>query len=245
MVTSPAMIVAVLVLMVAANIAMNLLPGRWYVPICVVGAGSLLVLAWIDGLDAADLGLGAGTLLPGLVWALVLVLVVALLYSSGAVMPRTKGLFADRRFMAARGREIAFRMLVSIPFGTVLLEETAFRGVLFAVVSVRHGTWWAVAVTSVLFGLWHILPSLPMHGSHEAVQRAFGTDRRGRWIAVLTGVASTAVGGVVFAMLRVWTDSILPPIGLHWALNGMGVAVAWWLARITRNGGGPEGADSA
>ena len=34
----------------------------------------------------------------------------------------------------------------------------------------------------------------------------------------------------VFATLRVWTGSLLPPIGLHWALNGMGVALAWWLA---------------
>jgi membrane protease YdiL (CAAX protease family) len=45
-------------------------------------------------------------------------------------------------------------------------------------------------------------------------------------------------------MLRVWTDSVLPPIGLHWALNGMGVAVAWWLARITLSGGGPDGPES-
>jgi uncharacterized protein len=238
MISSTAMVAAVLVVMVAANIAMNLLPGRWYVPICVVGAGGLLVLALIDGLDAAALGLGAGTVLPGLLWALVLVLGVAVLYVGGAAVARTRRLFADQRFMAAGGREVAFRMLVSIPFGTVLLEETAFRSVLFAVVSVRHGIWWAVAITSVLFGLWHILPTIPMHASHEAVRGALGAGRRGRWIAVLTGVAFTAVGGVVFAMLRVWTDSVLPPIGLHWALNGMGVAVAWWLGRITRSGGG-------
>jgi len=50
----------------------------------------------------------------------------------------------------------------------------------------------------------------------------------------------TAVGGVGFALLRVWTDSVLPPIGLHWALNGLGVAVAWWLGRITHGGGGRE-----
>lgn len=230
--------------MLAANIAMNLLPGRWYVPICVFGASCLLVLAWIDGLDAADLGLGAGTVLPGLLWSLALVLLVVLLYTSGAALPRTRGLFADRRVTSASGGEIARRMLVSIPFGTVLLEETAFRSVLFAMVSVRHGTWWAVGVTSVLFGLWHILPALPMHQSHDAVRDAFGTGRRGQWVAVLSGVAGTALGGVVFALLRVWTDSVLPPIGLHWALNGMGVAVAWWLARITRNGGGAEGANS-
>jgi CAAX protease family protein len=235
------MVAAVLVVMVAANIATNLLPERWYVPICVLGAGCLLVLARIDGLDAADLGLGAETVLPGLLWALVLVLVVALLYASGAALSWTRGLLADRWVTSAGGGEVARLTLVSIPFGTVLLEETAFRSVLFAVVYVRHGSAWAVAATSALFGLWHILPVLPIHESREIVRGAFGTGQRGRWRAVITGVAGTAVGGVVFALLRVWTDSVLPPIGLHWALNGLGVAVAWRLAGITRSSGGPEG----
>jgi membrane protease YdiL (CAAX protease family) len=232
------MLAAVLAVMVAASIATNLLPRRWYVPVCVIAAGCLLLLAWLDGLTAAELGLGAGTLLPGLLWGLVLIAAVAVLYAGGAGLPRTRNLFADRRFTAAAGSDIARHTLVSIPFGTVLLEETAFRSVLFAVVTVRYGEWWAVAITSMLFGLWHILPALPMHESHEAVQRVFGTDRRGRWIAVLSGVASTAVGGVMFALLRVWTDSVLPPVGLHWAFNGMAVVVAWRLARITRAGGG-------
>ena len=166
------MLAAVLLVLVAASIATNRLPGRWYVLICVLATGILLVLARLDGLDAADLGLGPGTVLPGLMWALVLVLAVALLYLGGVTLPKTRGLFADRRFMAAGGQHIASYLLVRIPFGTVLLEETAFRSVLFAMVTVRYGTGWAIVVTSVLFGLWHILPAVPMHDSHEAVQRA-------------------------------------------------------------------------
>jgi uncharacterized protein len=238
------MLAAVLAVMLAANIATNRLPRRWYVPVCLLATGCLLTLARIDGLDAAALGLGAGTVLPGLWWALVLVVAVAALYVTGATVPRTRAAFADRRFMTASGGEVARRMLLSIPFGTVLLEETAFRGVLFAMVSESHGTWWAVAVTSVLFGFWHILPALPMHESHEALQAALRPHPRGRELAVLATVAGTALGGLAFAMLRLWTDSVLPPIGLHWALNGLGVAVAWWLGRITRSGGGQDAADS-
>jgi uncharacterized protein len=232
------MLAAVLLVLVAASIATNRLPGRWYVLICVLATGILLALARLDGLDAADLGLGPGTVLPGLMWALVLVLAVALLYLGGVTLPKTRGLFADRRFMAASGQHVASYLLVRIPFGTVLLEETAFRSVLFAMVTVRYGTGWAIVVTSVLFGLWHILPAVPMHESHDAVHGALGTGTRGRWVAVLATVMSTAVGGFGFALLRVWTDSVLPPIGLHWALNGLGVVVAWWLGRITRGGGG-------
>jgi CAAX protease family protein len=234
------MLVAVLIVLIAASIATNRLPTRWYVPTCVVATGCLLVLARLDGLDAADLGLGPGTVLPGLIWAVVLVLAVALLYLGGATLPRTRNLFADRRFMGTGGQQVAYYLSVRIPFGTVLLEEIAFRSVLFAMVTIRHGTWWAVAVTSVLFGLWHVLPAIPMHQSHDAVHGALGTGARGRWIAVVATVVATAVGGVGFALLRVWTDSVLPPIGLHWALNGLGVAVAWWLGRITHGGGGRE-----
>ena len=187
------MLVAVLIVLVAASIATNRLPTRWYVPTCVVATGCLLVLARLDGLDAADLGLGPGTVLPGLIWAVVLVLAVALLYLGGATLPRTRNLFADRRFMGTGGQQVAYYLSVRIPFGTVLLEEIAFRSVLFAMVTIRHGTWWAVAVTSVLFGLWHVLPAIPMHQSHDAVHGALGTGARGR-IAVVATVVATAVG---------------------------------------------------
>jgi membrane protease YdiL (CAAX protease family) len=49
-------------------------------------------------------------------------------------------------------------------------------------------------------------------------------------LAVLATVAFTAAAGLLFAVLRLWTGSVLPPMGLHWAVNGQGVAVAWWLA---------------
>ena len=54
------MLVAFLIVLVAASIATNRLPTRWYVPTCVVATGCLLLLARLDGLDAADLGLTLG-----------------------------------------------------------------------------------------------------------------------------------------------------------------------------------------
>ncbi len=225
------LLVAVFVVMVAANIATNRLSQKWYVPVCVLASAVLVALAWLDGLRADDLGLGRGTILPGLAWGLLLVVIVVAGYLVAAAIPRARGAFTDRRAMEATGQAIAVRALIAIPFGTVLLEETAFRGVLFGMVSDRHGTAWAVSVTSVLFGLWHVLPASAMHSSHEAAGELLGHGRRGQALAVLTTVLFTTAGGFGFALLRVWTDSLLPPIALHWALNGMGVAVAWWLAR--------------
>jgi membrane protease YdiL (CAAX protease family) len=227
------LLVGVLAVILAANLATNLLPARWYVPVCVLGSVAVLVLGALDGLSAAELGIAAGTLLPGLLWAALLVAAVVLVYAAGAAWPRSRKAFADQRAMNAGGPEIAFRLFVAIPFGTVLLEESAFRGVLFGMLENRGGTGWAIAVTSALFGLWHVLPARVMHRSHDAMAGTFGHGSRGRALAIAGTVLFTAAGGVVFAVLRVWTGSLLPPIGLHWALNGMGVALAWWLARLT------------
>jgi len=229
-------VAAIVLVMAAANVATNVLPSRWTVPLCVVAAAVLLAIGLAGGLSAADLGFGAGTLLAGLGWAVLLVLAVAVTYAAAGALPRTRVAFADRRVTEAGGRRVAWKALVSIPFGTVLLEEIAFRSVLFGAVLVRFGAGWAVAVTSVLFGLWHIAPASAMHESHEAVGAALGTGRRAGLLAVLATVAFTAAAGLVFAGLRLWTGSVLPPMGLHWAVNGLGVAVAWWLASRHRIG---------
>src|SRR5437899_9114933 len=123
------MLLVVLLVMAIANIATNLLPERWYVPVCVLTSLVLFLVAWLDGLSAADLGLGRGTVLPGLAWAAGLIAIVSVCYAAAAAVPRMRGAFADRRAMEASGPAVAQRMFLAIPFGTVLLEETAFRGV--------------------------------------------------------------------------------------------------------------------
>jgi membrane protease YdiL (CAAX protease family) len=55
----------------------------------------------------------------------------------------------------------------------VVLEEVAFRGVLPALVD---GGWWrATLVSSALFGLWHVLPSLGMSSANAAAGAALGS----------------------------------------------------------------------
>ena len=41
----------------------------------------------------------------------------------------------------------------------------------------------------------------------------------------------TALGGVIFAVLRLVTHSLFPPSALHWAMNGTGVVVGWFVHR--------------
>ena len=119
---------------------------------------------------------------------------------------------------------------IVVPLGTVLLEEVAFRGVLLGLVNRHRGAVWASITSSVLFGHWHILPSLRLGQANQAVGSALGTDTTGRVLAVLGAVAFTAVAGLLLCELRRRSGSLLAAAALHWATNGLGLLLAAALA---------------
>ena len=115
---------------------------------------------------------------------------------------------------------VLFVALVRIPLGTVVLEELAFRGVLPALVG---GGWWrATLVSSGLFGLWHVLPSM---GASPAVTAALGTSG-----AVVGTVLFTTAAGVVFRAWQRWSGHLVTPMLLHAVTNSLGVLIAWWVS---------------
>ncbi len=109
-----------------------------------------------------------------------------------------------------------------IPLGTVLFEEVAFRGVLWGLLRSRHGIAWTTAASSALFGFWHVLPSLRLTDVNPAVAAVAGGGPRGQALAVAGAVVFTAAAGVLLCELR-RRGSLLAPLGLHWAVNGLGV----------------------
>ena len=189
----------------------------------------LLGIARLAGLSWAELGLGPGTWRRGLTWAAAIIAIAALVLSAGALLPATRGAFRDTRYHLGWGGALLHAMVL-IPVGTVLVEEIAFRGVLWGLLRRLWGTTAATAVSSALFGLWHVLPSLGLAASNEAVAGVVGRGRSAQVTAVLATVAFTAASGVVFCELRRRSGSVLAPAGLHWATNGLSVlasAAVW------------------
>lgn len=189
-------------------------------------------IVWWAGGTRDDVGLGAGTLRRGAVWASALVGIVALVYLIAAVLPFTRDLFSDQRTAHLSGGDVARRMLVTVPLGTVLLEEYAFRGVLYGLIRRHRGTVTATVVSSLLFGLWHVLPSLHLSTQKPALSALFGDSPAGAVIADLGAVLFTSAAGVLFCELRRRSDSLLAPIGLHWATNALGYLTAFTLAQV-------------
>ena len=210
-------IVLVVLLLVVTNLTNNIwAPGAHLfvsplVTVLLLGIGRAAGLSW------TDIGLGRGALLGGIRWGGAGVVLITAGYALALALP-----FARAAAEAAPGiRTTLFNALVDVPVGTVILEEVAFRGVLWALLSRDHGPVVATAVSSVLFGLWHVLPTL---GSSDGVRvpTMLADGFLGRLAWVLLNVLATGAAGVVFCELRRRSGSLLAPMLVHWALNGVG-----------------------
>ena len=187
---------------------------------------ALILIAWSGGATLADLGLArkdapAGLLYGGGAFALVLlVLVVA------AVIPATNGFLHDSRAEISGGR-LLHELGVSLVLFTAIPEEFAFRGVLLGSGLRLWGPWRASLVTSVLFGLWHIAPTLHTMSDNHIFRGASGSVG-GQVLLVLGSIAVTFVAGLVFCWLRLRSRSLIAPIIAHAATDGLALAVAWF-----------------
>lgn len=160
------------------------------------GPAAAFLLVAVSGLSPSQAGL---TLSGG--WYAFLALSIPLLgYGVAVLIP------AARRALAARSFEHPVRSaLLGVPFSTVIFEEVAFRGVLWALLFQDHGAVRAYVVTALLFGLWHL------------------PDTR--------EVAFTTLAGVLLSFLRHAGGGLLAPVVLHWAANGLGILASAWVRR--------------
>ncbi|MGY0488067.1 CPBP family intramembrane glutamic endopeptidase [Streptomyces sp. WG-D5] len=211
----------------------NVLNNRWApsyrLLTAVVVSALLLAVLRLAGGSWADAGLDPATMGRGARWASVLIGLVCVGYLVAALLPATRSLFADQRHSGLTGEQVAVRMLVTVPVGTVLLEEIGFRGVLYGLVDRARGAVWATAVSSALFGLWHILPSLHLATAKPGLTPIFGDSALGAAVADAGAVLFTAAAGVLFCELRRRSGSLLAPMGLHWVVNAAGYLAGFLL----------------
>jgi membrane protease YdiL (CAAX protease family) len=224
-VTTSAALVVVLVSLVVVNVWVHLGPRRAHLVTGPLGAVALLIVGRVAGLSWASLGLSVSQLLPGLAYGAAAAGAIALVYVVGMAVPLTRRAFLDTRYQIPM-RAAVLMSLVTIPLATVVFEEVAFRSVLWGLLQADHGAAVATAVTSVLFGLWHVLPALDVTGTSTAISDGGRPPRRRVLLTILGTVLFTALAGVVFAELRRRSGSLVAPVLLHWATNGLAVVAA-------------------
>ncbi len=229
---APAATITVVLGLVGVNLANHLLGWNslWLGPSAAV---ALILFARASGLDWHQLGLARRTHAAGLRWGGLVITVVALIYLLGVLLPSTRSAFLDVRYHLPTAG-VLFSAFVMIPLGTVLLEEVAFRSVLWGMLA-RHARVWQVLLgSSLLFGLWHVLPASAAAAGNAALAGVVhGLGGLTQFALIAGTVLFTAAGGLVAGELRRRSGSVLASIGMHWATNGLGVlfgSLAWRLA---------------
>jgi uncharacterized protein len=220
--------VRVIALLALSNVMTNrVLPSWAYVPWSLaVTVAILWVAIRVDRVPLDRLGLTRRWLPRGLGVGALAGAAILVLYLAALAFPVTRQLFEDERVGDVSFWGMAYQVLVRIPFGTVVLEEVAFRGVLLGMLLVRTGVVNALLGSSALFGLWHVLPAIGIEETNPLFRNIFG-GTAGPILAVVAAVVGTALGGAVFILFRFLGRHIVTPIILHSATNGLGFLVAW------------------
>jgi len=203
----------------------RVIPAPAYVPANLTAAGLSLTTARRWQVPAADMGLSRDRLAGGVQLGLAAAAPVAAVVLLGAAVPATRRWFLDERGTTGGAGYVLYHSLVRIPLGTAVAEEAIFRGSLLGLLLQRHSRMRATAVSSLLFGCWHVLPTLDTLALNPAgVAVGDGLLRTGG--AVLGAVLVTTVAGVGFSWLRFRSGSVVAPMVVHAALNGSAFVAA-------------------
>lgn len=219
--------VAVTCLAVAAGVCIPRVPPRARAAANLATAALALAVARRSGLTWSALGIDRTSWRRGLRTGTRAVVPVAGAVGVSVAIPALRALYADDRVTSVSSARAAYETMVRIPFGTVLSEELLFRGAVLATAEQAWGSPIGVAVSSVVFGVWHVLPALEGHVMNPAGARL--SARFGGLHAHVGGtVLLTALAGVAFATLRQRSRSVVAPFAVHAALNVSTYLAARW-----------------
>lgn len=125
---------------------------------------------------------------------------------------------------AVSGSELLWHLVVFLTLAVAVPEEIAFRGALLAMLVRARGARAGIALSAVVFGLWH--------GSVAIATVASTTVAGTVWAAVAAGGAFAVVfvGGLALATLRIRTGTLATTIAAHWTFNAA-VLVGLWATR--------------
>jgi membrane protease YdiL (CAAX protease family) len=190
----------------------QLVPDAAELPVkAIIVAGFLWWARAGAGLSWTELGMGRAAVGSGLRTGLTVAAVIAVAIAVLVAIPASRSFFTgDDAVTGASATERWLKPLVLIPLGTVVFEETIFRGVLLGVLLRVTSTRRAVIASAVVFGCWHLPPAIS-NASGSSLIAGLGT--------VIGTIAVTSAAGVGFAILRVWSGSLIAPVCAHVATN--------------------------
>jgi membrane protease YdiL (CAAX protease family) len=222
----------ILALGVYANIIVNeVLNPAWYIPFNLVLLGLTLLIARRAGTTWTSMGLRRDRATRGLKLGVMIVAGVAVAMFLALALSSINEILHDDRFVDSSVGLLLFHALIRIPLGTALYEEVLFRSVIFGMLVRRYTPLRAAIWSSLLFGLWHILPILDVIRTNPSGSRFGGIT--GTSIAVVVGVSVTFVAGLALLWIRLFANSILASVIVHVGTNSTVILAAIVVVHLT------------
>jgi membrane protease YdiL (CAAX protease family) len=216
-------IALIALILLYGTVLAKLVPPKYHIFLNIFIAVIAILLGYGFGLSLSEMGIGAGYILKGILIALALSAIITLATLIIALIPFLRHFFLGEDLAHAKGPLIAFEAAIRIPFSTALVEEVLFRGVLLGLLLTHYPTIIAITYAAIVFGLWHIFPTIKSLEHNDAAASLVGDKKSRQTIGVLGAVTVTTIAGLLFGYARVLANSIVAPWLIHWSINASGV----------------------
>lgn len=213
---------AIMAIMFYGVVLSYALPPKRHFMVNVLCAAAIALFGMIAGLSLEDIGLSPSSAFSSIIPSVGIALIIAAGIYTASFIPRLRKYFKAEPVGKESRKYIAHTIALRIPLSTALLEEVLFRGVLLGLLINTHGEVKALAIASLLFGLWHIFPTVSQLEKNGELANNLSTKRH-RDGAIAGVVLATSLAGAFFGVLRLWTGSLLTPWLVHWIINASGV----------------------
>jgi membrane protease YdiL (CAAX protease family) len=223
---------AAVAFLAAANVILNrTVRGPFAVPAGLATGAIAVLLGARAGASLREQGLSLEAAPRGVRVGLYAGLPIALIVGLGAFLPPTGRFFRDVGIPQATRRKAAYEVFVRIPLATSVGEELMFRSALEGILVQTRSPLRASLISAVLFGAWHILPTLDRMHSNRGLNPAQGRGV-GRRAAVVVGtVGITAAASLGLSWLRRYSGSVIAPVLVHYGINAGGFGGGWLASR--------------
>lgn len=210
-------LVAIFALASYANVIANLvLDDEWHIPFNLGILAVAILIARRAGTTWTSMGLRGDRAIRGLAVGAVVIVVIAIPVAVAVAIPGLRDLFVQDRLVDESVSWLLFQALVRIPLATALYEEVLFRGIIFGMLVRRYSPLVAGVSSSLLFGFWHVLPTIATDPLGD-VDATVG----GLIVTLLAAVAGTALAGMAFLWLRLFANSTVAPVLAHIGTNSV------------------------
>lgn len=222
-------LVLVILILLYGTVLARLVPIKYHLLLNIGISLVAIILGLSFGLDYSQMGLSVYSILPGIAVAFAATAIIIIGTLIISVIPPLRHYFLGNNLANASGKLIAFEAAIRIPFGTALVEEILFRGVLLGLLLVHHDSILAIVISAAIFGFWHIFPTINSLENNQVMAAKMNGQKIRITGAVMGTVLITGVAGLVFGWLRLIAGSVIAPWLVHWSINAsgvLGVAVA-------------------